>query len=271
MEEKIKEYDVLQSESIQYNETFDPDKETRKKPEPSKRIPNKNNSINKKLVKRNSSINHSNCKHSKRKNSKSKHSFASFYKSAAKFTGSTVKAGITISQNTIQLIGSIAKSIFKLITLGLILLIMVIFGIHFWQAYPALGTLESIPNDYNYALAAYFGVAVLLLLFELLAFWRASTTLKLLDNGHVYHYDNGRGLFSFIIIYVGAYFSLHYADLIPEISLYPALTGIRFALNIYGSMLQEIQGICILGVISCFIRWGCTKLVIMTRHHDRIR
>lgn len=146
------------------------------------------------------------------------------------------------------------KTLNLLLRAGTLLLIAIIFcmlGLSFWNHASAYGTIATAVAQKNYILGAYFGVALFLLLVEAITFlivlFGSSTYGK---RGH--RYDKGKGWFSFIFIYAGAYLSLHYGNLIPAA---PApLQGMKGALTIYGGLASALLPLCVLGVVSCLVR-----------------
>ena len=104
----------------------------------------------------------------------------------------------------------------------------------------------------NYCLAAYAGVAGFFLLFECISFLWAMTRVRVRDGRKTYKEDTGRGLFSFIFIYVCSYASFWINQIIPQSP--DVLKGIRGALDVFGSMHNALLGLCLAGVISCLVR-----------------
>ena len=150
------------------------------------------------------------------------------------------------------------KIIYKVVNLLLrcaaLILIALIFyklALAFWQNHSALGNAFTMINGKNYTLAAYFGVALFLLLFELIAFLLVLTGSK--KGSHKGRpADKGRGLFSFIFIGGCSYLAWMLNPLVPT-SPEP-LQGVKAALIVYGSLHTALIGLCIAGVISCLIR-----------------
>lgn len=105
---------------------------------------------------------------------------------------------------------------------------------------------------FSQKLSAYFAVAALLVLYELLSALWAMTRVRVRDQYGSYKEDVGRGLFSFIFIYVCSYAAFLTSSLIPE--TYEALVGVKGALNVFGSLHNALFGLCAAGVISCLLR-----------------
>lgn len=150
-----------------------------------------------------------------------------------------------------KLIYKICNLLLQGATLILIAVIFYRIAITFWSNHSALGTLPSIVNDKNYTLAAFLGVGLFLLLFELISFLIVLMSSKKGDRkGRPV--DRGRGLFSFIFIGGCSYLAWMLNTLIPTS---PApLQGVRDALFVYGSMHSALSALCIAGIVSCLIR-----------------
>ena len=145
----------------------------------------------------------------------------------------------------------IANLILRAATLILIAIIFCILAVNFWKNYSAFGSIATAVAQKNYALAAYAVVAVFLLLFELITFFRVLSGSK--KSGRKGRYvDTGRGLFSFLFIYAGSLLSALFYGLIPA-SPQP-LAGVSGALLVYGSLRSTLFALCAAGVISCLIR-----------------
>lgn len=215
----------------------------------------------------NSGSKKSDSKQSGSKKSKKKGSgLTSLVKSSAKFTQKTVSTGGSLLKGSARLSGTVARSGFRLVTLALILLTMALLGFHFWKNYSALGSLRSMLSERNYSLAAYLCVGILLILFELAALLRAATSKKIRDGKRIFTYDTGRGMFSFPIIYAGSCLALRFCERIPM--LHPSLSGVQSALRVYGSLSQTLLAIGCLGVVSCLLRWGFSRVLLSVRNHD---
>ena len=145
----------------------------------------------------------------------------------------------------------IANLILRAATLILIAIIFCILAVNFWRNYSAFGSIATAVAQKNYALAAYAVVAVFLLLFELITFFRVLSGSK--KSGRKGRYvDTGRGLFSFLFIYAGSLLSALFYGLIPA-SPQP-LAGVSGALLVYGSLRSTLFALCAAGVISGLIR-----------------
>lgn len=78
------------------------------------------------------------------------------------------------------------------------------------------------------------------------------TRVRVRDGRKTYKEDTGRGLFSFIFIYVCSYASFWVNRIIPQSP--DVLRGIHGALEVFGSMHNALLGLCLAGVISCLVR-----------------
>lgn len=150
------------------------------------------------------------------------------------------------------------KAIFKIVnyvlraaTLILIAIIIYTLGTSFWNNHSVYGNILHAVNERNYILGAYAGIALFLLLFEIITFLLVLFGSKNgVRNGNPA--DKGRGLVSFIFIYAGAVLSGLFGGLVPAT---PApLQGVQGALTVYGSLHTALFPLCLAGVVSCLIR-----------------
>lgn len=146
----------------------------------------------------------------------------------------------------------ITKSILRIATLIIIICIMALIIVNFARNYSAYGVLKNIAADKNYALGAYLGVAAVLLIYELITFFWALTSQKLRERHRNSRLDTGRGMFSFILMAAGSYLAEIFCHLIPE--TYPALSGAKGGLTVYGSLSSTLLILCAAGIISCLLR-----------------
>lgn len=146
---------------------------------------------------------------------------------------------------------NVVNTLLRAATLILIAAVAYTLAINFWKNHSAYGDILRAVSDKNYILGAYAGVAAFLLLFELIAFFMVLSGSK--KSGRKGRYqDTGKGLFSFIFIYAGAYLASMLNGLIPAS---PApLQGVQGALFVYGSLCSALLPLCTAGVISCLVR-----------------
>ena len=145
----------------------------------------------------------------------------------------------------------VANMLLRCATLILILLIMWLLARNFWDNHSALGNIARMVSEKNYVLGGYTGVALFLLLFELITFLMVLFGKKRSSrNGRLL--DTGRGLLSFIIIYIGSYLSALLYTLVPASP--EALQGVQAALLVYGSLQSALLPLCTAGVVSCLVR-----------------
>ena len=166
-------------------------------------------------------------------------------RSVASSAGKVLKTGGTVLQKTLQTVGRIA-------TLVLTAAITFLLATSFWENLSFYGNPATAVAEQNYTLAAYAGVALLLLAFEVLTFFWALTGPYVSENRRVYRADTGRGMFSFLLIGAGSWAAGVFAELIPSSPAF--LTGLSGALTVYGSLSQILLVLCIAGVISCLVR-----------------
>lgn len=158
--------------------------------------------------------------------------------------GKAVKTGGKIIYKTVNLL-------LRGATLILIAIITYTLVINFWNNYSAYGDIFHAITDKNYILGAYAGVALFLLLFEVITFLMVlSGSKKSGRKGRCQ--DTGRGLFSFVLIFAGSYLAYLFHGLVPAS---PApLQGVQGALAVYGALHTTLLPLCTAGIISCLIR-----------------
>lgn len=126
---------------------------------------------------------------------------------------------------------------------------------NFWRGAAPYGDPRTILTEKNLTLAAYAAIAAIFVLYELAAFFWSLTKMRVRDGRKVYREDTGRGLFSFIFIYIASYLSFLLTSLLPEkLGSFALLNGARGALEVFGSLHNVLLGLCVAGVISCLVR-----------------
>lgn len=140
------------------------------------------------------------------------------------------------------------------LSLALILAIIVYMAINFIKGSVPYGDLEEElrTQDFSYKLVGYFAVAACLIFYEILAALWTMSKARVRDQYGRRKEDVGRGLFSFLFIYLCSYASFLLSSHIPEI--HDAVLGVQGALTVFGSMHNVLFGICTAGVISCLLR-----------------
>lgn len=148
----------------------------------------------------------------------------------------------------------ISGVIIRQLSLILILAVSVYVTYTFWRASVPYGDItESVrEKTFSHSILAYLCVMAVFLLFELVSFFWAMTRIKVRDAGGVWKEDTGRGLTSFIIVFVFSYLAFLFNQFVP--SSPELLFGLKGALLVYGSMHNTLLGLCAAGVISCLIR-----------------
>lgn len=139
----------------------------------------------------------------------------------------------------------------RIATLILIAVIIYVLGAAFWTNHSVYGNILLAVSEKNYTLAAYTGVALFLILFEVIAFLIVLFSGKKgVRKGEAA--DTGRGLFSFIFIFAGSVLAGLFGGLLPAS---PApLLGVQGALSVYGSLRSALFPLCAAGVVSCLVR-----------------
>lgn len=137
----------------------------------------------------------------------------------------------------------------------LLILATTIFVLYnFWRASTPYGDIqESIQKkSISQTLAAYLCIAAIFLFFEFISLIWTMTRVRVRENGRTIKEDTGRGLFSFLLVFITSYLCFlfsHFLPGSPEI-----LYGIKGAFDVYGSLHNALLGLCAAGVISCLIR-----------------
>lgn len=140
----------------------------------------------------------------------------------------------------------------RIATLVLITVITGILATNFWNNYSPFGSISTAISTHNYALAAYFATSLILLLIECIAFLCVLFGGRKRNGSCGHHADTGRGLLSFLFIYLGSWLAYNFAYLIPAFP--EPLQGVKGALAVYGSLNHTLLTLCAAGIISCLLR-----------------
>ncbi len=127
----------------------------------------------------------------------------------------------------------------------------------FWRGSAPYGDSLTMVTEQNYTLAAYLSFAFLILLYEFFVFLWSLTKVKFKVDGKTYREDHGRGLTSFIFLYIASYISFLLCSFLPEhleLGRYNFLNGLKGSLDVFGSMHNVLLGLCVAGVASCIAR-----------------
>lgn len=149
---------------------------------------------------------------------------------------------------------SLIQTLLRNLSLALILVIIVYMAVNFIKGSIPYGNIEEElrTQNFSYKLVGYFAVAACLIFYELLAALWTMSKARVRDSYGRHKEDVGRGLFSFIFLYLCSYASFLLSSYIPEI--HDAILGVQGALTMFGSMHNVLFGICLAGVISCLLR-----------------
>lgn len=149
---------------------------------------------------------------------------------------------------------SLIQTLLRNLSLALILVIIVYMAVNFIKGSVPYGNFEDElrTQDFSYKLVGYFMVAACLIFYELLAALWTMSKARVIDQYSRHREDVGRGLFSFIFIYLCSYAAFLLSSHIPTI--HDAVLGVQGALTVFGSMHNVLFGICTAGVISCLLR-----------------
>lgn len=125
---------------------------------------------------------------------------------------------------------------------------------NFYRASTPYGDIqESIKKQtLTQTLAAYLCVAALFLFFEFISLLWTMTRVRVRNGMDTWREDTGRGMWSFILVFVISYAAFLFSPLIPESP--DVVYGIKGALDVYGSLHNILFGLCAAGVVSCLIR-----------------
>lgn len=137
----------------------------------------------------------------------------------------------------------------------LLILATTIFVLYnFWRASAPYGDIqESIQKkSISQTLAAYLCIAAIFLFFEFISLIWTMTRVHVRENGRTIKEDTGRGLFSFLLIFITSYLCFLFSHFLPNSP--EIIYGIKGAFDVYGSLHNALLGLCAAGVISCLIR-----------------
>lgn len=137
----------------------------------------------------------------------------------------------------------------------LLILATTIFVLYnFWRASTPYGDIqESIQKkSISQTLAAYLCIAAIFLFFEFISLIWTMTRVRVRENGRTIKKDTGRGLFSFLLVFITSYLCFLFSHFLPDSP--EILYGIKGAFDVYGSLHNALLGLCAAGVISCLIR-----------------
>lgn len=149
---------------------------------------------------------------------------------------------------------NVVLMIIRNLTLFLMLAILILMGYNFLRGSAPYGDIENAvsTNTYTMTLAAYFSVAAILMFYEIISMLWAMTRVRVRDSYGTFRKDVGRGLFSFVLLYLCSHLAFFINDWIPESTEF--LRGLHGALDVFGSMHNVLFGLCLAGVISCLFR-----------------
>ncbi len=147
----------------------------------------------------------------------------------------------------------IVRVVSALITAGTFFVLL----LEFWRGCAPYGNPLSMIQERNLTLASYALFAFVVLFYEFVVFFWSLTKTKVRVNGKVYREDQGRGISSFIFLYITSYLSFLLCSFLPEhleLGNYDFLNGLKGAIDVFGSMHNMLLGLCIAGVVSCIAR-----------------
>lgn len=147
-----------------------------------------------------------------------------------------------------------AAALVRCLTAVLILTTTAYVTYTFWRASTPYGDIvESIrTRKISMTLAAYICIAAIFLLSEFIALLWSMTRVRVRDDSGSWKEDDGRGFFSFLLVFASSYLAFLLYRFLPESP--EILYGLKGALEVYGSMHNVLFGLCAAGVISCLVR-----------------
>lgn len=156
------------------------------------------------------------------------------------------KGGRTLSRLTAALIRSL--------TAFLILAIIFYVMWTLWRASTPYGDIMEAVKTMNPSLTllVYICLSLLFLLFELIALLWSLTKARMRDGSASWKEDTGRGLFSFIAVFILSYGAFILSPVLPDKP--EAIYGLKGFLDVYGSMHNVLFGLCAAGTVSCIVR-----------------
>lgn len=148
-----------------------------------------------------------------------------------------------------------ARSVVRIVSFLITAGTLYVLALNFWHGAAPYGDPLTILEEKNYTLAGYAAVAAVFLIFEFIALLWSLTKVKVRDGRKIYRQDTGRGLFSYIFLYVVSYVSFLLCSFLPEsFDSFEILNGVRGGLDVFGSMHNTLLGLCIAGVAACIVR-----------------
>lgn len=146
------------------------------------------------------------------------------------------------------------QSLVRSLTAVLIVTVTVYVCWTFYRASAPYGDISDAvqTQEISQTLAAYLCLPAVFLLFEFISLLWSITRVRVRDGRDSWKEDTGRGLFSFIAVFAMSYLSFLFSGFLPE--SHEVLTGIKGALDVYGSMHNVLFGLCAAGAASCIIR-----------------
>ena len=95
-------------------------------------------------------------------------------------------------------------------------------------------------------------LTAIFLFFEFISLIWTMTRVRVRENERTIKEDTGRGLFSFLLVFITSYLCFLFSHFLPDSP--EIIYGIKGAFDVYGSLHNALLGLCAAGVISCLIR-----------------
>lgn len=153
-----------------------------------------------------------------------------------------------------RVLSRVTAAAIRSLTAALILAVAIYVTYTFWRASAPYGDIAEAFNtrQLSPSLAPYVCIMAIFLLFEFISLLWSMTKVRVRDGGDTWKEDTGRGLFSFLLVFLSSYLSFLLYRFLPESPEF--LYGLKGALEVYGSMHNALFGLCAAGVVSCLIR-----------------
>lgn len=153
-----------------------------------------------------------------------------------------------------KVLSSLWKAVIRSLTAVLIIATAVFVSYTFWRASVPYGDITEMIKMHqpSETLIVYIGVWALFILYELISLLWSLTRVRVRNGFDTWKEDTGRGLMSFIIVFIVSYACFFISPFLPETP--DVIYGLKGAINVFGSMHNVLFGLCAAGVISCLAR-----------------
>lgn len=150
-----------------------------------------------------------------------------------------------------RILSNISASLIRSLTALLILAVMIFASWTFLRASAPYGDIMEAVNHKNRSSLNLPHTYLLLLIFllsEFIALLWSMTKVRVRDQWGVHKEDTGRGLNSFLLVFLTSYAAFWINRFLPETP--DIIYGLKGGLEVYGSMHNVLFGLCAAGIIS---------------------